>query len=154
VRYLCRLEELLPRRAEAFEAGLTGEGEDPLGDDIGLVQLVQVAARDGRGGPTEGESGGPIFGIGAAEGEVGAGAPVPVHRQTDGRLQVAELLTDRTRRSDLAWRSDNRCDGFPTPMIFPASSCGTDSQLPAPPSSAVEATVLSQLRSILRLRDV
>jgi hypothetical protein len=50
----CRVEELLGRRAEAFEAGLPGEGEDPLGDNIGLVQLVQVPARDGRGGPTEG----------------------------------------------------------------------------------------------------
>jgi hypothetical protein len=63
------LRKLLPRRAEAFEAGLPGEGEDPLGDNIGLVQLVQVPARDGRGGPTEGQSGGPIFGIGVAEGE-------------------------------------------------------------------------------------
>jgi hypothetical protein len=49
------LRKLLPRRAEAFEAGLPSEGEDPLGDNIGLVQLVQVSARDGRGGPTEGQ---------------------------------------------------------------------------------------------------
>jgi hypothetical protein len=84
------LRKLLPRRAEVFEAGLPGEGEDPLGDNIGLVQLVQVPARDGRGGPTEGESGGPIFGIGVAEREVRAGIAVPVHRQTDGRPQVAE----------------------------------------------------------------
>jgi hypothetical protein len=73
-----------------LEAGLPGEGEDPLGDNIGLVQLVQVPARDGRGGPTEGQSGGPNFGIGVAEGEVGAGVAVPVHRQTDGRPQVAD----------------------------------------------------------------
>jgi len=41
-----------------------------------LVQLVQVPARDGRGGPTEGESGDPIFGIGVSEREVGAGIAV------------------------------------------------------------------------------
>jgi hypothetical protein len=70
------LRKLLPRRAEAFEAGLPGDGEDPLGDNIGLVQLVQVPARDGRGGPTEGESGDPIFGIGVSEREVGAGIAV------------------------------------------------------------------------------
>ena len=49
------LRKLLPRRA--FEAGLPCEGKDPFGDNIGLVQLVQVPARDGRGGPTEGQSG-------------------------------------------------------------------------------------------------
>jgi hypothetical protein len=76
------LRKLLPRRAEAFEAGPRREGEDPLGDNIGLVQSCKCRPVMVAVGQPRATSNGPIFGISVADGEVGAGVAIPVHRRT------------------------------------------------------------------------